>query len=151
MLTPVILSDIHNFTSWSSMILYVWRLFYFTVTPFHHPPLHHCTITTFYWFPFRSLIFTPKLLLFKTMSCAAWDFTCGTACGARARGGGYPVWLGGVCSLVRGVTRACSLTCYPDPQFLVPAQIPFPQGTGEPSSADHLWVGPRNGDCNVSV
>ena len=53
------------------------------------------------------------------------------------QGGGVHVWLGGVCSLVRGVTRACSLTCQPDPQFGVPVRLPFPQGAGEPSSADH--------------
>ena len=64
---------------------------------------------------------------------------------------GVLVCLGGVCSLVHGVNRACSLTCYPDPWFWVPVRLPFPQGTGEPSSADHPWVGPRNGDCDASI
>ena len=51
--------------------------------------------------------------------------------------GGYPVWLGGVYSLVRGVTWACSLTYQTDYRLRVPVRIPFPQGTGELSSADN--------------
>ena len=52
-------------------------------------------------------IFTPKYMLFTPMYRATWDSTRGTARGTQ---GGIPVWLGGVCSLVRGVTQACSLT-----------------------------------------
>ena len=56
----------------------------------------------------------------------------------RSRGEGVPMWLWGVCIFVRGITRDCSLTCYPDPQFRFPVHFLFPQGTGEPSSVDHL-------------
>ena len=66
-----------------------------------------------------------------------------------ARGGA--VWIGGVCSLVRGVNRACSLTWYPYPWFQVPVLLLLPQGNGEPSSADHPWVGTCNGNCDASV
>ena len=52
--------------------------------------------------------------------------------------GGFPMWLGGVYSLVCGVTLACSLTYHTDPRFQIPARILFPQGTGEPSYVDHL-------------
>ena len=55
-----------------------------------------------------------------------------------AAAGGLPVWLGGVRILVRGFTWACSLTCKPDSRFRIPDRLPFPQGTGESSSADHL-------------
>ena len=66
-------------------------------------------------------------------------YMLGTARGALwgGQGGDSPVWLGGVCILVRGVTLACSLNCQPDPQFRIPARLPFQQGNGEPSSADH--------------
>ena len=59
-------------------------------------------------FPVQSLIFTLKYLLLTPISRANWDSTRGTARGAME--GGVPVWLGGVCSLVHGVTWACSLT-----------------------------------------
>ena len=44
---------------------------------------------------------------------AVWDSIRGNARGAQGGepGGGSPMWPEGVCSLVRGVTRACSLTC----------------------------------------
>ena len=52
-------------------------------------------------------------------------------------GRGVPVWIGGVCSLVRGVTWACSLICQTNSQLRIAALLPLPQGTGEPSSAEH--------------
>ena len=55
-------------------------------------------------FPVQSLLFTPT-------SCATWGSMRGTVHGAR---GGVTVWLVGTCSNVYGVTRACSLTCYPN-------------------------------------
>ena len=104
----------------------------------------------FSWFPVQSLLFTLKSLLFTPISRTTWGSTCGTACGARHRRG-VPVWIGGVCSLIRCVTWACSLTWYPNPLFRFPVRFLFLQGTGNPSSADHLLVGPSNGDCDASV
>ena len=103
----------------------------------------------FSWCPFQSLLLRqnpcfirrypmlPRVLRAVPRVVRAW--------------GGVPVWLGGVCRLLRGVIQACILTCYPDTQFRVPARLPFPRGTGELSSADHLWVGPCNGDCDEYV
>ena len=45
---------------------------------------------------------TPKSLLFTPISCDNLFSTRGTAC--VVWGGGVPVWLGGVCSLVCDVT-----------------------------------------------
>ena len=66
-------------------------------------------------------------------------------------GRGVPVWLGGVHRLVHGFTWACSLTCQPNLRLHIPSRTPLPQGTGQPSSADHPRVGPCNGDCDASV
>ena len=65
--------------------------------------------------------------------------------------GGVPVWLGGICSLVHVFTWACILTCQPDSQVRIPVRIPFLQGTGGASSADHPWVGTHNGNFDDSV
>ena len=80
-------------------------------------------------FPFsvQSLIFTP-------ISRSTWGSMRGTARGAQ---GGVPVWLGGICGLIHGVNQAGSLTCYPDPRFRIPVRFLFPQGNGDPRSADH--------------
>ena len=45
-------------------------------------------------------------------------------------GRGVPMWLGGVCSLVRGATWACSLTCQPDTRIRIPALLLLPQRAG---------------------
>ena len=59
----------------------------------------------------------------------------------REWGGGGGVgshgWRGGVPGLVRVFNQAGGLTCQPDSQFLIPVRLPFPQRTGEFSSADH--------------
>ena len=70
----------------------------------------------------------------------------------------YRAWYtGGSCVDRR---RLQPLTwCYPDvqfnllalPRFQVPVWFLFLQGTGEPISADHPWLGLRNGDYNASV
>ena len=98
-----------------------------------------------------------------TISCLIPDFYAKITCylgvyvrycawwAMGAEGGESPVWLVGICSLVHGVNQACSLTCQTNSRFHIPAWIPFLQGTGEPSSADHLWVGPRNGDCDAYI
>ena len=44
-------------------------------------------------------------------------------------GGGVPVWLGGVCSLVCGFTRACGLTF--QPRFPIPDPSPAPVPAGD--------------------
>ena len=66
-------------------------------------------------------------------------------------GGVSPLWIGGVCVRVRGFTQACSLTCYPNPQFRIPFRLPFLQWPEELSSAYHPWVGPHNGNSYTSV
>ena len=100
-------------------------------------PIHdfYAEISTFYTNILCYLVFYVR---YRTW-CAGWGV------------GRFPLWLWGGCRLVRGVTRACSFTCYPDPWFRVPARLPFPQGTGDPSSADHTRIGLRNGDCYLSV
>ena len=57
----------------------------------------------------------------------------------------------GLIFLVRVFNWACSLTCQPDPRFRIPVWILFPQGTGDPISADHSWLGPRNNDWTSTV
>ena len=60
-------------------------------------------------FPFQSLIFTPKSLLFTPISRATWDYTYGTTCGV----------LGGVGwgSCVARRSMRPRLWCYPSLQF----------------------------------
>ena len=110
----------------------------------------------FPWFPVRSLHFIPKPLLYMSKSCSTLVFTCGTARSARLGGlgwggGGYLGWCGGVLGLIRVFNRAYSLTCQPNSKFWISAWLPFPQGTGKPSSTDHLWIEPRNGNCDLTV
>ena len=66
-------------------------------------------------------------------------------------GGGSLGCIGGILGLVRVFIRECSLTCQPDYQLCIPARLLFPQGTGEPSSAYHPLIGPRNGDCDLTI
>ena len=110
--------------------------------PFFHPiPDFYAKIHDFY-------ANTPCYLGFYTR----YHIWCAVGEGFGLQGGGeYPVWLGGVCSLVHGVTWECSLTCQPDPQFRVQSWVLFLQGAGEPISSDHPWVGPHNIDCNASI
>ena len=65
-------------------------------------------------------------------------------------GGGSPGWLGGVHRLIHIFTWACSLTCQTNSRFQISVRLPLLQGTGEPISADHPWVGLCKGDCNSS-
>ena len=72
------------------------------------------------------------------------------------RGGWGIGWVGPCVSIRR--LQPCTW-CYPGVQFNWPDQFPirvrarllFPQKTGEPSSADHPWVGPRKVDWDASV
>ena len=58
--------------------------------------------------------------------------------GLGGGGGGSLWWIVGVLGFLHLFSRACSLSCQPDSWFQIPAWLSFPQGTGEPSSADHL-------------
>ena len=102
-------------------------------------------------FPVQSLIFTPISLLYMPIFHATLVYTCSTARGARLEGGGVSGWLGGILGIVHVYNRVCSLTCQPDSQFRIPSGILFPQGTGKPSSVDPLWIGPCNGDYDLTV
>ena len=100
----------------------------------------------------HSLIFTPKSLLCTPQSRAILVPTCGTARGARLGGGGGSLgWRGGVLGLIRVLNRAWILTWQPDSRLRIPSWLPFQQWTGETSSADDSWIGPRNGDCDLAV
>ena len=71
--------------------------------------------------------------------------------GGGGGGVGYSLWLGSVHRLVCGFNLACSLSYQPISRFRIPSRLLFPQGTGEPSSVDHPWVGPCNGNFGASV
>ena len=70
---------------------------------------------------------------------------------ATGMGWGYLGWSGGILGLVRVFNQAWILTWQPDSWCRIPVQIPFPQGTGDLSSADHSWIGPCNVDFNLIV
>ena len=59
--------------------------------------------------------------------------------------------LGGILGLLRLFSWVCSFTCQHDSWFRIPLRLPFTQGTGEPRSIDHPWIGPRNGDCDLYI
>ena len=58
------------------IIMKLIRVFYFRITPFHHPPFLQFTIAMFYQFPFQSLVFTPKYLLFPPISIIQLFYCC---------------------------------------------------------------------------
>ena len=95
-------------------------------------------------FPVQSLLFTLNPVL-------PWFLRAVPRAVHGGGGGGSRGWLGGVLGLVRVFSRACSLICQQDSRFHIPARLPFLQGTGELISADHLWIGPRNSNCNPFV
>ena len=100
-------------------------------------------------FPVQSLVFSPKSLFNTPKFRDTLVSTCRTVHGAQwGRRGGYLGWCRGILGLGRVFNRACSLTFQPDSWFWIPVRLLLPQGTGEPSSVDHSWVGPRNGDCD---
>ena len=70
---------------------------------------------------------------------------------ARCASGGGGDGGGGGAGLLCVFNQTGSLTCHPDSQFRIPVWIPFPQGTGEMSSLDHLWIGPCNRDFDSTV
>ena len=111
-------------------------------------PLSSCL--PFSRFPFQSLIFAPKYLLYTPRSLATF-FQVLYSARCTSGGGGSHGWRGGVPGLTQFLNQACGLTHQPDSWLQIPVQIPFPQGTGEPSSADHTWVGPYDRDCDATV
>ena len=90
--------------------------------------------------------------LYTKIHCYVFS-TCSTTRGLRAGVGGVGShgWLGGVPGLVHVFNQLVSLTCQPDYRFRIPVRLPFPQGTGDSSSEDHLWVGPHNRDFDLTV
>ena len=60
-------------------------------------------------------------------------------------------WIGGVPSIIHVFNQEGVLTCHPDLWFQTPVRLPFPQGTGELSSVNNSWVGPRKSDCDLTV
>ena len=101
-------------------------------------------------FPPIPFVFMPNSLLFTQKSCSTLVSTRIIVHGAHWRGGSL-WWLVGVLGLVPVFSRVYSLTCQHDSGFRIPARLSFQQGTGDPSSADHLWIGPHNGDCDSTV
>ena len=65
--------------------------------------------------------------------------------------GGSLWWSGGILFRVRVFSRAFSLTCPPNSRFRIPARLLFPQETGETSSVGHSWIGPCNGDWDLTA
>ena len=64
----------------------------------------------------------------------------------RKWGGVSLGWRGGIPDLLYVFIQAVILTCQSNSWFQIPVRLPFLQGTGELSSADHSQVGPRNAD-----
>ena len=60
-------------------------------------------------------------------------------------------WRVGAPGLVHVFNWAGVLTYQNYSQFRIPFRIPLPQGTGEPISADHSWVGHCDGNYDSTV
>ena len=104
----------------------------------------------FYHALLQSLILYADIpTLYDEITCCMFS-TCSTAHGAWV-GVGFHGWCGGVPGLLRVFNQAGGLTCQPDSQFQIPVLLPFLQGTGASSSADHSWVGPLNRDWYLTV
>ena len=71
-------------------------------------------------------------------------------CAAGRRGGSLGS-LGDIIGLVRVFIWVCSLICQPHYRFRIPTWLTFLQGNGDPISADHSWVWPRDGDCDSYI
>ena len=113
------------------------------------------TVFLFYvWY----LLFTPVSLIFTPNSLATnapkW-FRMRDAQMRWGWGGGDRVgshgWNGGVLGLVHEAKHACDLTFEPNSQIQTPVWLPIPQGIGESSSADHMWVRYCSRDWNLIV
>ena len=70
-------------------------------------------------------------------------------CEAVGGGVGSHGWRRSVHGFAREIILACNLMCQPEAWCWVPVCPPVPQGTGELSSADHLWV--WSCDCDSTV
>ena len=80
-------------------------------------------------------------VLYAKIPCYVFS-TCSTACGAQVGvgWGGVP-WVAWRHPWpIRVFNQAGGLTCQPNSQFPIPVRIPFPQGTGEASYADHTLI-----------
>ena len=112
----------------------------------------YCYLCISYVGAFPGFPYNPWFLCLNTM--LPWFLRAVTHVvhdGGGAGRGGYIGWSGGTLGLVHVFKRACSLTWQPYFCLRIPAWILFPRGTGEPSSANKLWIGPHNGDCNSTV
>ena len=134
-----------NWKKWMLLFYHLWCHLWisyfrsFPFLPFYSPiPAFYADIPTFY----------AKIICYSSSTCCtARSVQVGWVVG----GVGSHGWHGGIPVLIRVFMQARDLTFQTDSRFRIPVRLLFPQGTGESSSVDHTWVGPRNCDFKLTV